>query len=602
MYFVVDPRSDATFTVVRAEVDHSAGSVAYFESQVLTTEQLLSFIAARETATCGGGTEPVQGPSTDSAVKTKADQGEESEAAQEHESQAPRWVWPDTSITYAQLHALGTRVQRCHDLRLSRAILRNSQWISTNFTPAPGLAPDAARELGAWDRPPQEPSDALFTVTPPVLGDAQAEFARQMAALAAARPEATARQPYLLAAESAGALIAVEMTAAGVPWRAQIHDSLLAAELGPRPPVGHRPEKLEELAVRVRELLDAPDLNPDSPKDLLATLQRAGFAVTSTSKWEIRDIKHPAVPVLLDYKKRARMLSATGWVWMDQWIKDDRFRPVYVPGGAATGRWGADGGGALQLPHFIRPAVVADPGWTFVISDAAQLEPRILAAMSMDAALIAAGQGHDLYEGLKRAAGIDSRDHAKVGMLGAMYGGTTGISAQVLPKFKVAFPQAMALLESAASTGEQGGRVHTWLGRTSAPSNFGAALEGEDPKVSQDRRQRTRAYGRFTRNFIVQGSAAEWALVWMALVRQELFALTLAEGGRATTDGPHLVFFLHDEILVHTPARLAKQVAQIVRESAATAAKLLYGDTGVEFPVSAHINTVYLEPEDTLET
>ena len=71
---------------------------------------------------------------------------------------------------------------------------------------------------------------------------------------------------------------------------------------------------------------------------------------------------------------------------------------------------------------------------------------------------------------------------------------------------------------------------------------------------------------------------------------------------RATTDGPHLVFFLHDEILVHTPARLAKQVAQIVRESAATAAKLLYGDTGVEFPVSAHINTVYLEPEDTLET
>lgn len=586
MYFVVNPRSDATFAVVGAEVDLDAGTVTYLDSaelgpQTLSTEQLLAFIAG-------------------------------------HEPQHPRWVWADTSITYAHLYALGARVERCHDLRLSRAILRHSLWIASDFTPGPGLAPDAARELGAWDRPPQEPSDALFTVTPPVIGDPQAEFSRQIAALAAASStamggsrngvpgvplseapnDAPGRLGHLLAAESAGALIAVEMTAAGVPWRAKIHDALLAAELGPRPPVGRRPKKLEELAVQVRELLDAPDLNPDSPKDLLAALQRAGFAVTSTSKWEIQDIKHPAVPVLLDYKRRARMLSATGWVWMDQWIRDDRFRPVYVPGGAATGRWGADGGGALQLPHFIRPAVTADPGWAFVISDAAQLEPRILAAMSMDKALIAAGQGHDLYEGLMRAAGIDSRDHAKVGMLGAMYGGTTGISAQVLPKFKVAFPQAMALLEAAASTGEQGGRVHTWLGRTSAPSNYGTALEGEDPQVSQDRRQRTRAYGRFTRNFIVQGSAAEWALAWMALVRQELFTLNQTEGGRSETDGPHLVFFLHDEILVHTPEHLAARVAELVPECATRAAQILYGETGVDFPVSAHINSVYLEPQE----
>lgn len=559
MHFVVCPQEDGSFDVWGAQVDWTGGGVSYDHVQYFTFEQLKAFVAAQE-------------------------------------QNRPRWVWPDSNVLYAQLHAAGIRVERCHDLRLARSILRNSNWLVKAFEPA--RTQDRA-EIDSWEHPPVPPSTALFTVNPSTAGDPRAELERQVVALASATPAHSGRLRMLLAAESAGALIAVEMTRAGVPWNVSIHDQILTEQLGPRVPYGTRPAKLEALAGQLRVLLDAPHLNPDSHKDLLGALNNAGFGVTSTSKWQIQGVKHPATPVLLDYKRRSRMLTANGWAWQDEWVADGRFRPVYVPGGVVTGRWGADGGGALQLPHYVRPAVIADDGWTFVLSDAAQLEPRILAAMSGDQAMAVAGRGHDLYEGIKEVAQLESRNHAKMGMLGAMYGGTTGISAQVLPRFKVAFVQAMAMLEGAARAGEQGKTVHTWLGRTSSPGNFGSGSEGEDSQSAQARRQATRAYGRFTRNFIVQGSAAEWALAWMSMVRQELFTLTLKLGGTQVTDGPHLVFFLHDEILIHTPQHLATEVVELVRSCAARAAELYFAGSGVEFPVSAHINTTYTEPEES---
>ena len=59
-------------------------------------------------------------------------------------------------------------------------------------------------------------------------------YAGQLARIAAG-PQ-PGRFGLLVAAESAGGLIAAEMTAAGLPWRADVHDQLLAELLGPRPP------------------------------------------------------------------------------------------------------------------------------------------------------------------------------------------------------------------------------------------------------------------------------------------------------------------------------------------------------------------------------
>jgi DNA polymerase-1 len=59
--------------------------------------------------------------------------------------------------------------------------------------------------------------------------------------------------------------------------------------------------------------------------------------------------------------------------------------------------------------------------------------------------------------------------------------------------------------------------------------------------------------------------------------------------------GPHLVYFLHDEVIVHSPEALADRVAQEVIESAHAAGRLLFGDFAVEFPVTAAVVDSYAE-------
>ncbi len=495
------------------------------------------------------------------------------------EPERPRWVWNDTSRWYPPLLAAGVRVDRCVDLRLGHTILRNA-------VAARGSAL-ATAALDGWDAPPpargEAASDSLFDLEPPPDDDDPvAEWRRQRDAVAGAGDDG--RLGLLLAAESVGALVAAEMSFAGLPFDLAEHDRVLTELLGARIPNG-RPAKLEALVATLRELLDAPALNPDSQPDLLKALQNAGFRVESTSKWELREIEHPAVAPLLEYKSLSRLLSANGWHWAQEWVRDGRFRPVYVPGGVVTGRWAADGGGALQLPKQVRQAVVPDPGWKLVVADASQLEPRVLAAMSRDRAMARAGQATDMYQGMVDAGAVETRSQAKYGMLGAIYGGTTGESGRMRPRIEKAFPAAMAFVEAAARAGEHGDVVTTWLGRSSPPGRDLAYDETASELQRSRTQQRAAAWGRFTRNFVVQGTAAEWALCWMGALRRRLWAL----GSGSLTERPHLVFFLHDELVVHAPAALAPAVADAMRESAAEAGRLLFGGAPVEFALTVAV-------------
>ncbi|ARJ07391.1 bifunctional 3'-5' exonuclease/DNA polymerase [Cnuibacter physcomitrellae] len=456
-----------------------------------------------------------------------------------------------------------------------------------------GTAPRPAPTAAPTPRPAPTAAPALDPLT---------EHRAQLAAVAAAAPHDAARLRLLLAAESAGALAAAELRHVGIPWRADRHDALLTAALGPRPTrPGERPARLEELLVRIRTALDDPAANPDSPAELVKSLQRAGLRVRTTRQWELERIEHPVIEPLLQYKKLSRLMTANGWAWLDAWIADGRFRPVYLPGGVVTGRWASEGGGALQLPHQVRSAVVADEGWCFVVADASQLEPRILAALSGDAAMAAAGRGRDLYDGIVASGAIDTRAHAKVGMLGAMYGATQGDGGRMLPRLARAFPAAVSYVETAARAGERGDRVSTRLGRTSPrPADDWLDLQdasradGAGEHVHTRARTEARSWGRFTRNFVVQGTAAEWALCWLAELRRRLWALpttTPSAPGADPSDArleqrPHLAFFLHDEVMIHTPVALAEAVAAEVREAAAAAGRILFPGADVDFPVT----------------
>ena len=400
-----------------------------------------------------------------------------------------RWVWDDTTRWYPGLLEAGVRVERCTDLRLCRAVLRRSPFVDRSL-----LVGDDA---DGWDalEPVTAADPALFPLADPADRlDPVAEHRRQQAALAASAERG--RLGLLLAAESSGALVAAEMTHAGLPWRADVHDRLLTELLGPRPAPGHRPAALERLLPAIREGLGAPQLNPDSPGELLRALQTAGLPVADTRSWTLEQLDHPSIPALLEYKKLVRLLQANGWNWLDTWVRDGRFRSYFLPGGVVTGRWASNGGGALSVPLQVRPAAVADEGWRFVVADVAQLEPRVLAGMSGDAAMAEAARATDLYQGMVASGAVATRAEAKVGMLGAMYGGTRGESGRMMPRLTRRYPRAIGLVEEAARAGERGEVVHTLLGRGSpVPSGPWAQRQlelGEAPDEVGSREERDR--------------------------------------------------------------------------------------------------------------
>lgn len=524
-----------------------------------------------------------------------------------------RWVWNDTRRWYPELLGAGIEVARCRDLRLCHEILRNSARVADSVdlrAAAQWRAPDvdaiastALRDATLFDlelEPEGGPRAASSRGVPTGLAEVRAEYLRQQAAIASPGAETLG---LLLAAESVGALLAVELHAAGVPWSRRVHEKILHDRLGARPPAGGLPAEVTALAGEVRAALEDPTASLDSQPKLLRALHRVGVLATSTSRWELARYEHPVIAPLLAYKKLTRLLSANGWSWLDEWAPDGRFRPVYVPGGVVTGRWASSGGGALQLPRELRPAVHADPGWVLIIADVAQLEPRVLAAMARDEAMAAAARGTDLYAGIVAGGVVTTREEAKFAVLGALYGATSGDSGRLVPALRRAYPRAMGLVDEAARIGDDGGVVTTWLGRSSpSPSaewhevqSAASAPDASDSDRARARRS-ARDRGRFTRNFVVQGTAAEWAAAWLADLRTQLSALPFvppAEGAPASGEvfgrRAHLAFFLHDEIIVHAPQAQADAVATAVQAAAARAATLLFGAFPIDFPLDLRI-------------
>lgn len=379
-----------------------------------------------------------------------------------------RWVWRATADVYPRLLAAGVRLERCYDIENAEGLLLAHEgrfgeprsaaaaWARLQGHEVPPDPPLRAAEPGSQSslfeiQPTPVPFDALLTVYVDQLQRHEK----------AVDPD---RMRLLTAAESAGMLVAAEMDQAGLPWSADVHRALLDELLGERYAGGVEPRRLAELADQVSEAFGRP-VRPALAADVIKAFGQAGIKVRSTRRWELSAIDHPAVAPLLAYRSLYRIYTANGWSWLQDWVHGGRFRPGYLPGGTATGRWVTNGGGALQIPKVIRRAVVADPGWRLVVADADQLEPRILAAISRDKAFMeVAGQASDLYKAVSDRAFAGDRDTAKLAVLGAIYGQTSGDGLKNLADLRRRFPTAVAYVDDAARAGRRG----AWCVRISA--------------------------------------------------------------------------------------------------------------------------------------
>lgn len=518
-----------------------------------------------------------------------------------------RWVWRSTSEVYPRLLATGVRVERCYDVEDAETLLLGHEG---RYGEPRSAAAALARLRGGPVPPDPPPRSAAPGAQSPLfepeggtrlpLADLLAVYAEQQRRHdATARPD---RMRLLTAAESAGMLVAAEMNRTGLPWRADVHRELLRGLLGERYAGGGEPRRLAELAEEVSAAFGRR-VRPDLPADVIKAFAQAGIKVKSTRRWEIASLDHPAVKPLLEYKKLYRIWVAHGWSWLQDWVRDGRFRPEFHAGGTVTGRWVTNGGGALQLPKVIRRAVVADPGWRLVVADADQMEPRVLAAISGDPGLMeVAGRASDLYQAVSDRAFSGDRAQAKLAVLGAVYGQTSGDGLKNLAVLRRRFPRAVAYVDEAARAGEEGRLVRTWLGRTCPPAAGAgedateeAGIPGEDVIAGDGESDGhgwtpgyassdARARGRFARNFVVQGSAADWALLLLAALRR-----TCADMAA------ELVFFQHDEVIVHCPEEEAETVVAAIREASGLAGRLTFGETPVRFPFTTAVVECYAD-------
>ncbi len=462
-----------------------------------------------------------------------------------------------------------------------------SCWATAFGLPAPEGAPTPTDDLFAIEQVEQpiragEPfppdADAAHRLADP---DHRVAYAR--AALSVARAQADllwqrVGERACALSESGAALLAVELARDGLPIERTTLEALIARAAGPRPA-----DEAEAAAYRRgrdeivwRHSPGGRPFDLRNPAAVREALRSAGVVVEDTRAWHLEPYRagSPFVAALLDWRKAERIATTYGWHWMDTCIgPDDRLRGEWDASDGGAGRMTA-GSGLHSLPTPLRPGVVAAPDHLFVRADLGQIEPRVLAVVARDPQLAAATRADDLYASVATELGVE-RPAAKVAMLAAMYGQTSGMAGQVVQRFERSYPVAMNFLQAAASAGERGEAVQTYGGRrvpVGEPTGDVWAA---------------RARGRFTRNAVVQGAAAELFKAWAMTVRAAVAPL-----------GARIVLCLHDELLVHAPADQADTVATAVDRSLTDAARRWSGGAPVRFVTDTRVMRSWAEAKD----
>ena len=503
---------------------------------------------------------------------------------------APRWVlWSqDTAL---HLVRAGVRLSRSWDLSAAHRLLHGGWeaaparvWAAAHgldIADARQRAPiDLFHQEGPDDEPPS-PVDAAGHLDPAWIEElwcashANLAMWAQLALDVAARQLETIGAPQVADAEAATSadairrrhlatarsestaeLLCAELSVDGLPFDRQRAEAGIATYIGPRPRT-----EAEALAVRAeRDALvthhvpGGRSIDLRSPGQVKSLLRRVGIEVPDTRAWRLESLRevHPVVDALLTWRKAERVATTYGYAWLDSLVPQEdgptRLRGTWSGSDGAAGRMTATAG-LHNLPADLRTAVIADDGWRLVRSDLGQIEPRVLAAVSGDVALIAATHQADMYATVASELGV-TRDIAKVAVLGAMYGQTTGRGAQALAGLQRAYPTAIAYLEAAAELAQVGTDLRTFGGRLVRMSSANA-----NDHDDRELRSQAAARGRFGRNAMVQGAAAEFFKLWAVTVR----ARATAAGSSA-----HIVLCLHDELLVHVPEDHAAATAELV--------------------------------------
>lgn len=353
------------------------------------------------------------------------------------------------------------------------------------------------------------------------------------------------------------------------------------------------------------------EVNLGSPKQLQTVLfdeldmpktkrTKTGYTTDAEALAELFvKTEHPFLQHLLAYRDSTK-LKQTVVGLLKTVAEDGRIHTTYQQTVAATGRLSSLDPNLQNIPvrtesgRRIREIFIADPhidGGRLLTADYSQIEMRIMAHLSGDAALIQAFKdGEDLhsYVGSKVfGVGIDEVDSAMRSKVKAMsYGLVYGLSAYGLSRqLAIGVDEAKNLMEQYF---ERFGAVKDYLDEIveqARSKGFTETIMGRRrylPALHSDRRQLRDMAERAALNAPIQGSAADIMKIAMLKVNDRI------QGKRST-----MLLQVHDEIIVDVHPDETEEITAIVTEEMGSAFELdvpldVNVGTGISWHAAAH--------------
>ena len=354
----------------------------------------------------------------------------------------------------------------------------------------------------------------------------------------------------------------------------------------------------EDLAARTRRIFElaGQEFNINSPRQLSEILfeklqlpagKRTGKTRTASTAVDVLEelaLSHELPREILEWRA-VQKLKGTYVDALPQLVNPatGRLHTTFNQSVAATGRLSSSDPNLQNVPirteegREIRRAFVAEPGSVLISADYSQIELRVLAHLSGDAALVEAfRRGDDIHD--RTAAKVfgpqsglgphELRRRAKIINYALLYGKTAftlardiGVPQAAAQAFIDAyfdgFPAVRAFIDRTLAEARQTGVVRTLYGRRRLV-----------PELASRNGQIRAAAERVTVNLPIQGTAADILKRAMIDVHAALGRLA---GGRS---GARMILTVHDELLFEVPREAAGEVAALVRAHMEGAAEL----------------------------
>ena len=342
-------------------------------------------------------------------------------------------------------------------------------------------------------------------------------------------------------------------------------------------------EEIEEARKKVIRAAGGKEFNLNSPKQLGEVLfedlklphgkkTSTGY---STSAEVLEGLRWDA-PDLIEPLLRYRQLTKLNGTYIEGLLpladRDHRVHSTFDQVATATGRISSSEPNLQNIPvrteegKEIREAFLPQPGWVLVDADYSQIELRLMAHFSGDAAMVNAFRdGEDIHA--RTASEIfdvplewvtpELRGQAKAVNFGLIYGisgfglsRNTGVSRReagaIIEKYFSRYPGVKRFMDESASEGARNGYATTLMGRRRY------LPELQSPKAP------VREFGkRAAMNTPVQGTAAD--IIKLAMVRVD-------QALRENKMKSRLILQVHDELLLECPPEEVEKASEMLKQ------------------------------------